>query len=96
MERFVLTISYGNGCSWSATETIPIEYVNKESLWVELNSAIKEAYANKVFGWFKFSNREICVDWFMEVDEKGRYFLPEYPVEEHEIETVDEWFWNYS
>jgi hypothetical protein len=87
MMRLVIEYNVGDGYTWHATNTIPVEYESAEAFAVEFEEACKEARVQakqSARHWveFTFAGREWDADNFFE---KGVYYPPE-------ILTVDEWF----
>ena len=85
--RLVIEYTVGNGCSWSADNTVPVEYESAEAFAVEFEEACKEArvqakQSNGHWLEFTFAGREWDADCFFLDDV---YCPPE-------VLTVDEWF----
>jgi hypothetical protein len=85
--RLVIEYNVGDGYTWSATNTVPVEYESAEAFFVEFEEACKEARVQAKqtrCRWveFTFAGREWDADNFFEEDV---YYPPE-------ILTVDEWF----
>jgi hypothetical protein len=87
MMRLVIEHTVGDGCSWHAINTIPVEYESAEAFAVEFEWACEQARAqakqtNCYWLEFTFAGKEWDADNFFE---EGVYCPPE-------VLTVDEWF----
>jgi hypothetical protein len=87
MMRLVIEQTVGDGYTWHATNTSPVEYESAEAFAVEFEEACKEArvqakQSTRHWVEFTFAGREWDADDFFE---EGVYYPPE-------ILTVDEWF----
>jgi len=89
--KIVLIYGIGDGCTFSCTETVPVEYDSLESAIVNFETVLKEAVAKKEAvrftreyfdGVFTFAGHKFNMSNFI-FDEE--IFLPEFL-------TVDEWF----
>jgi hypothetical protein len=84
MMRLVIEYTEGDGCSWYATNTIPVEYESAEAFAVEFEEACHLQYNKN--SWqhknFILAGKEWDVDDFFD---DGNYCPPE-------VLTVDEWF----
>jgi hypothetical protein len=88
MMRLVIEYYVGDGYTWSATNTVPVEYESAEAFVVEFEEACKEArvqakQTRRHWLEFTFAGLEWDADCFFTSD--GEYCPPE-------ILTVDEWF----
>jgi hypothetical protein len=88
MMRLVIEYYVGDGYTWSATNTVPVEYESAEAFVVEFEEACKEArvqakQTRRHWLEFTFAGLEWDADCFFTSD--GDYCPPE-------ILTVDEWF----
>jgi len=86
--RLVIEYYVGDGYTWSATNTVPVEYESAEAFVVEFEEACKEArvqakQTRRHWLEFTFAGLEWDADCFFTSD--GDYCPPE-------ILTVDEWF----
>jgi len=86
--RLVIEYYVGDGYTWSATNTVPVEYESAEAFVVEFEEACKEArvqakQTRRHWLEFTFAGLEWDADCFFTSD--GEYCPPE-------ILTVDEWF----
>jgi len=86
--RLVIEYYVGDGYTWSATNTVPVEYESAEAFVVEFEEACKEArvqakQTRRHWLEFTFASLEWDADCFFTSD--GDYCPPE-------ILTVDEWF----
>jgi hypothetical protein len=79
MMRLVIEHTVGDGCSWHAINTIPVEYESAEAFAVEFEEACEQARARLEF---TFAGKVWGADNFFE---DGVYYPPE-------VLTVDEWF----
>lgn len=84
-QRLILAYQSSDGCTWSATNTLPVEYESAEALAVDFELAIKKARADLssdcVFAGHKFYPGY----FFYEDQSKDVYDAPF-------IGTFDEWF----
>ena len=78
--RLVIRFGIGHGCTWGATEVVPVEYESAEAFAVEFEEFCRSN--QQEFGLMEFAGRQWNVDEFFF---KNQYFAPE-------ILTVDEWF----
>lgn len=86
--RLVIEYYVGDGYTWSATNTVPVEYESAEAFVVEFEEACKEArvqakQTRRHWLEFTFAGLEWDADCFFTSD--GEYCPPA-------ILTVDEWF----
>lgn len=78
--RLVIRYHVGDGCTWGATEIVPVEYESAEAFVVEFEEFCR---ANqREFGLMAFAGKQWDPDNFFY---KNQYVAPE-------ILTVDEWF----
>jgi hypothetical protein len=102
MMRLVLRYTYGDGFTYSASRTEPIEYESAEVLIVHFMDAATEAM--KGSGWFQFAGGAYAAQHFFELLESpesaaalrpeerlvvgGRAYLIVHP----HVMTLDEWY----
>ena len=101
--KLVMTYTVGDGCSWSADETIPFEYESVEKAeydFLTLCEQSKTDYQSDspVYrsGYFKFCNREFNWNDFYyrrtDFDKKGNVKHHEYKYSEPRFRTLEQWF----
>ena len=81
--KIVMTYTVGDGYTWSALETVPVEYHSVEDLFIDFTNCLDTCKRQKTDK-FELANREFRVCDFI-VD--GRVYMPD-------IETLEEWFEN--
>jgi len=86
--RLVIEYTVGDGCTYHAVNTVPVEYESAEAFFVEFEEACKEVrvqakQTRRHWLEFTFAGLEWDADCFFTSD--GDYCPPE-------ILTVDEWF----
>lgn len=80
--RLVVEYAIGDGYTYSAMRTVPVEYESAEAFFVEFEEACQEAMKKEWRNGFMFAGKEWdATDFFSE----GDYYPPQ-------ILTVDEWF----
>jgi hypothetical protein len=86
--RLVIEYNVGDGYTWSATNTVPVEYESAEAFFVEFEEACKEARVQPKQTrccWIEFTFAGLEWDATCFFTSDGDYYPPE-------ILTVDEWF----
>ncbi len=86
--KLVLEYGQGDGCTYWAERTIPVEYESAEALIVDLENAAKSAYCSDEWRFVFAGHTFYASDFFDKnsFDNKNDdYICPE-------IMTVDEWF----
>lgn len=91
MERLVISYQYGDGYSYSGTDTIAIEFESKRKLEDAILDIVQEEIRNRnkeKFSYsFKLSDHEFEFD-FDNFIQHGNELAEEFP----KIQTLDEWF----
>ena len=88
--KLVLYYTIGDGCSWSADETVPFEYESKEKaeydlleLWEKCAETPRDKYTS-----FEFAGRTYDAGDFSFYDEQSKKIIYNEPI----ILELDEWF----
>jgi hypothetical protein len=88
--RLVVTYEVGDGCTYSCTRTLPIEYKSVDDLLIDLDDHCKKLLAAN-----NWKERQ-ALEYFKGIhipslfEEDGEYYLPT-------VRTLEEWFagWNF-
>ena len=84
--RLIIEYQVGDGCTFSGTDTVPVEYESAEAFAVDFEKAVRDSRGSNNRGDFIFANREWNDDHHGYQDSgKWTYWGPT-------ILTVDEWF----
>lgn len=89
--KLVIVAHYGDGCTWSCTETLPVEYESEEAFAVDFEEAMKKARANKVSYsmWdLEFAGQRWDVSQFFYTPYKSKEEVYNPP----EIYTLEDWW----
>lgn len=85
--RLVIVYHMGDGCTYSCTETVPVEYESAEAFAVDFEKVAMDTYNTGAnYGAFMFAGHE----WYTE--NHAYYDNGENVYDAPTILTVDEWF----
>jgi hypothetical protein len=87
MERFVLEYQQSDGCTYSCTNTLPVQYSSGEALLVDLETAMRKGVDDQVSE-VKFAGYDFYPPDFFYVDTRTQATVFSGP----KILTIDEWF----
>ena len=83
--KLVLEYQQSDGCTYSCTNTLPIEYESAEGLSVDIEAAMRKAHAD-CKGDITFAGHVLDVGSFFYHTDAGLQY------DEPRIFTIDEWF----
>lgn len=78
--KLVVTYMHGDGYTWWADETVPIEYESEEHLLCDLEEFVESYLSGSNCNEFK--NTEICAS---DLIENGKYYAPT-------VRTLEQWW----
>lgn len=85
MQRLILSYPSGDGYTWSATNTLAVEYASAEALAVDFEEAVKSARAAQLSE-CTIAAHKFYPGYFFYDHEGGEVYEPPF------IGTFDEWF----
>lgn len=85
MARLILEYQSGDDCTWSATNTLAVEYASAEALAVDFEAAIKAAHAEKKSSCL-IAGHTLNPSYFFYQDQDSSVYVDPF------IGTFEEWF----